>query len=341
MKPPAVLIALLVLGFFLMSCEEDVVHPSYHSPGPNPTAWVANSLGGTLTRIDLVTDSVTVNAVDIGLYPNDIVILGSTAYVVNSGDDQIQIVNLRTGQTEGTIELFNGQNPWAMAIGPDQRAYVTNWETGNVSVIDLVNRQETGVAAAGTSPEGICVYNNVLYVTDVNLLWPVYGQGYVYTYALPDLTPLVTIPVAKNPQVVALGPDGYIHVVCTGDFDEVTGQVQFINPYTMTVADSVLIGHYPGSLAFTPQGFAYLGASDLDGNGELLSYNAMNHQIIRGTMNPIGMSSGVWDVAVTRSGHLLVSCFGTDELVELNELGEIVKTYTVGDGPCAVAVWEP
>jgi len=340
MKAHRTIIALLIVAFTLTACQKDESNPVSGENLSSSVAWVVNSLSSTLSHVDLATDSITVNVLAIGQYANDIVIADSTGYVVNSGDNQIQILNLQTGQTSGAIEIYLGMNPWAIAVN-NQFGYVTNLMTGNLSILDLTTLQEIDTLHIGVSPEGVCIYENVLYVTDVNLNWPTYGQGYVHAYSLPDLSHLAAIPVATNPQVVIPGPDGLIHVVCTGDFNTVSGKVQLINPVAMSVVGSIDIGSSPGSLAFTQQGIGYLGASTMTGSGEVLSYNGITREIIHGANNPISLASGVWDVAVTNSSHVLACCFGADQLVELDANGNQLKIYTVGDGPVAVALLEP
>ncbi|RJP73633.1 MAG: hypothetical protein C4524_14035 [Candidatus Zixiibacteriota bacterium] len=332
------LLSLFISILFLAGCSED----STTAPPLQQfttSAWVVNSLSSTLSRVDLDSGDVTVNVLSLGTFANDIAVSGTMAYVVNSGDNQIQIVDLTTGQTDGTIEILLGMNPWAIAVDGSQRGYVTNYLTGNVSVLDLVSRQESDTLVVGTSPEGVCIHQDVLYVTDVNLVWPVYGQGYVHAYSLPDLDHVAVIPVATNPQVVLPGPDGMIHVVCTGDFGAVTGQVQLIDPATHSVVDSIALGEYPGSLAFS-QGVGFLGYSRLDGTGAILSYDVFARQVLRGADNPIPVNSGVWDVVATPEGRLLACCFGADQVVELETDGTVVATYDVGNGPQAVGVAE-
>jgi YVTN family beta-propeller protein len=345
MQRSILLTILMMIGFILNACDE-TKHTS-PSPGVGPEAWVVNTLGRTASTVYFHNNSVEVNAVALGSSPNDIVIpgLGMIGYVVNSGDNNIQIINLAARQTTATIQILLGLNPWALAVDENNsRGYVTNLLTGNLSILDLNTHQEIDTLQIGTSPEGVCIdyTRQILFVTDVNLVWPVYGQGYVKAFSLSNDSLLATIPVATNPQVVVPGPDGKIHVVCTGDFASKTGQIQIIDPESMVVVDSIMIGSYPGSLVFTPDGLGYLGVSPLSGGGEILSYHGDTHQIIHGAANPITLPSGVWDITAMQSidyGNILACCFGTDQLFELDGDGNLVGAFTVGDGPVAVALW--
>jgi streptogramin lyase len=341
---PSVIAVLLILGLYLSACEKDKAPNQPITPTTAPTAWVVNSLASTLSRVDLTTDSVTVNVLSLGQFANDIVISGSTGYVVNSGSNQVQIINLETGQSLGAIEIYRGQNPYSITLDGNQKAYVTNELTGNVSRLDLTSNLEDTAVSAGVSPEGICIYQNKLYITDTNNSGPPnysYGQGRVWVYSLPNLSFADTIHVALNPQTIKPGPDGMIHVVCTGDYNAITGQVQIINPATMTVVDSIALGGTPGSLVFTTQHKAYLGAGGWATEGYVLSYDGLTHQILHGDpSNPITVPKGAYGVCTNSSGHVLVCCYAEDSVVELDSSGVILKTYNVGDGPVAIAVSE-
>ncbi len=46
------------------------------------------------------------------------------------------------------------------------------------------------------------------------------------------------------------------------------------------------------------------------------------------------------DVVVTDDDHVLVCCFNSDHLAELDASGSLHETYLVGDGPLAVGIQE-
>jgi YVTN family beta-propeller protein len=341
MKAQLVLLTSLTLGLMFSACQDKDSVNQPITPSDNPSAWVVNSLGGTLSRVDLVTDSVVTNVLTLGQTPNDIVISGTTGYVVNSGDNDIQIIDLQTAQTIGTIELYLGLNPYFITVGGAGQAFVTNLLTGNVSILDLALNQEIDTLNVGVALEGICIYGDTLYISDINAVNWVYGQGYVYAYSLPGLAPLATIPVGTNPQAIVAGPDGFLHVVCTGDYGAISGQVQIIDPATLTVVDSVTVGGTPGSLAFDSQGRAFLGAGGWVTDGFVFSYDGMTHQLLHGASNPILVPKGAYDVNAITTGNILVCCHSVDQVVEMDHDGNILQTYPVGDGPAVLAIWEP
>jgi hypothetical protein len=338
----SVLISLFLLGLCLSACEKDKSPTQPINPTTTPTAWVVNSSAGTLSKIDLTTGVVTNNVVTLGTFPNDIAIRDSVAYVVNSANNQIQVINLKDGQTLGPIEILQGQNPYSIVLDDNQKAYVSNELTGNVSRLDLTSNLEDTAVSAGISPEGVCVYQNKLYVTDTNFsLGPpiTYGQGRVFVFSTTNMSAVDTIAVATNPQTIKVGPDGNLHVVCTGNYGSITGMIFIINPATLAVVDSLDIGGTPGSLVFNTQNIGYLGDGGWVTQGYVLSYNGLTHQILHSDpANPILVARGAYGVCATPDGHILVCCQFDDQVVELDENGANPHSYNVGDGPAAVAV---
>jgi len=158
---------------------------------------------------------------------------------------------------------------------------------------------------------------------------------------LPDVAFIARIDVGTNPQIVKVGPDGNLHVVCTGNYVDIPGRIDVINPGSLQRVISIPLGGSPGSLGFTSQNLAYLGAAGWGGLGNVMSYNGLTHQILHGSQNPIEVSSAAMGISITLSDNILVCCFNTDQLVELNADGDSVTTYNVGDGPQAVALQQP
>jgi YVTN family beta-propeller protein len=330
-----------VLGFIallLIGCSSSTDSPFIPSAS---TVWVVNSLGETLTKVNPDSGSVQVNALPLGSAPNDIAVFQNRAYVVNSLSNNVQILDLTTEQTVGTIEIYLGLNPYNIVVENEQRAFVSNWLTGNVSVLNLTAAVETDTLATGGVPQGLCIASGRLFVTDVNLDLGqyTYGPGRLLAYNLATLEFVNAVTVGINPQVVLPGPDGHLHVVCTGEIGADTGQVMIVDPLTLSVIETIQVGGSPGSLAFNSRDVAYLGSVAWAGAGWLLTYDAMTHQVLRGTSNPILLPSSAMDVVCAGNDHIFAACFNEDALVELNEADSLIHTYTVGDGPVAAAIY--
>lgn len=330
-----------VLGFIallLIGCSSSTDSPFIPSAS---SVWVVNSLGETLSKVNLDPDSVVVNAQLLGSAPNDIAVFKDRAYIVNSLSNNVQIINLTTEQTIGTIEIYLGLNPYNIVVENEQRAFVSNWLTGNVSVLDLTAAVETDTITTDGVPQGLCIAAGRLFVSDINLdlVQFTYGPGRLLAYDLATLGFADTVTVGVNPQVVLPGPDGNLHVVCTGEIGADAGQVMILDPQTLSIIVTIQIGGSPGSLAFNSNDVAYLGSVAWAGEGWILTYDALTHQILRGTSDPILLPSSAMDVVCARNDHIFVACFNDDALIELDEADSLVHSYTVGDGPVAAAIY--
>lgn len=331
-------LGLLMLAF--VGCTSNpTAPPGFQSAS---TVWVVNSLGESLSKVELDSGQVVTNAILLDSAPNDIVISGNLAYVVNSLSNNVQVFDLALEQTVGTIEILKGINPYYIALDNQQRAFVSNWMTGNVSVLDLQSGLESDAITTGGVPQGLCVVDSMLFVTDVNFDMgsSTYGPGRLLAFSLTSLELVNSLEVGTNPQTVVLGPDEKLHVVCTGIIGTGTGRIDIVDPQTLTLERSISIGGSPGALAFNSQHVAYLASVAMAGEGRLLTYDALTYAVLNGTSNPIVLPSSVMDVACTADDHIFAACFNTDELVELDENNTIVREFTVGHGPIALALAE-
>lgn len=337
-------VLIIIITMMIVGCTSTTDSPT-DSPNtlpPGPAVYVANNLSETLSAVYPAIGVVDVNALPLGSSPNDIETMGDTAYVVNSLSNNVQVIDLITRQTVGTIEILYGINPYYIAVENLNRAFVTNWMTGNVSVLDLQAGIESDTITIGGVPQGICVTQDRLFVTDINLDMGTftYGPGHLFAYSLTTLDFIDSIEVGINPQIVRPGPDGKLHVVCTGVIGEGTGEVKIVDPATLTIEQTIPIGGSPGSLAFNSQNIGYLGSVAWFGEGWILTYDAVTYQVINDAQNPIVLPSSAMDIVCAENDHVFAVCFNTDELIELDANNTTIHTYTVGDGPTALAIWE-
>jgi DNA-binding beta-propeller fold protein YncE len=126
-----------------------------------PTAYVINTSSQTLSKIDL-TGSVVSNDIlplgsDIYSFPNQLVIRDTLAYVVASGTDEIQIIDLNAERTVGWIRFPDYSNPYWMAFLDDQFLYVTLMTDNSLAKVDITSQQVVRTTPIGLSPEGIFI----------------------------------------------------------------------------------------------------------------------------------------------------------------------------------------
>ncbi len=331
-------------------------------------AYVVNSYPGdeTLSKINLTTGEVVNNFLNLGVSPNQIVIKGDYAYVVNSLDHDIQIINLKTESTAGYINIGEPRSPYHMAFADSQFAYVTNWATNTISKFDIKNQTVTGEYGVGRAPEGILAVGNKLYICCSGFSWPKTGgfyrqefifdsvqrtenfkalsyiPGRVYVFDLETETVVDSILVGLNPQYLDLDPEGELNVVCTGDYGSVTGKVYRINTRTNTVIDSIVTGGTPGVISISADGIGYLTAVGWTPDpGLIYSFNSIADTMIYGQENPITTDSGVIAVTVLFHSKVLSCNYQSDDVTLLDSSGTLIQRYLVGNGPISLALYPP
>ncbi len=279
---------------------------------------------------------VRLNLLPLGDIPNAMVSQGQTGYIVNSGSNTLQIVDLSALKTVGTVSLGEGTNPMQMAL-VGRRAYVTLLLTNEVAVVDLDKLEVSQRIPVGSGPTGIAYANNKVYVTNTNFQGfdpstgvSKYGPGTVSV--LDPLTNRVIkdIPVDINPQTILEDSRGRLHVVCTGNFGDIPGRINIIDPKTDTVVGRVDIGGAPGSLAFAFNGKAYLSDS-LNG---LTSYDFRALEILRPPSQALKVTPFPWAMVTDTRGNLYVSVLSTGDLLVLDTFkDEFIGRVGVGDCP--------
>ena len=170
------------------------------------TAYVTNSLGDTVTLIDLTTSPPSLGAlIRVGNAPSAIAISasGSSAYVSNFDTDTVTPINLRTNPPTPGPPIKVGSGPWSIAVSPDGRTVcVSNSEANTVSVINTASRAVTTVNV-GNRPQAIAIAPNgsTAYVAAGNAVTPIR-----LTTSPPSAGAAIAIP--NGPLGVAVSPDG-------------------------------------------------------------------------------------------------------------------------------------
>jgi hypothetical protein len=302
-------------------------------------AFVINNLAETLSRIDLTTGDIQNHVTVLGDTPNDIAYSGGFLYVLNSTSADLQKIDPQSYSQVFDIPLNIGSNPYSVALDSSY-AYVSCLVSGEVDRCDLNTGQPRGAIVIGGCPEGVLIYGHHLYIaqTGFNPVDFSYGQGRIAIINLDNFTLEREISVGKNPQAIFVAPDSRLHIVCTGNYDNVTGTIYIFNPVSETLDDSISIGGQPAMGVVGTNGIAYLAAGGWVDHGHIYSYNSLTGQIIHGPSNPIFSGLGVWSLAVDSLGFIYSCNYGSDTVTKLSPLGQIVATYGVGDGPQSMVI---
>lgn len=128
------------------------VHPS-----GNKIFVTAVQNGGKLVVVDATTFSVTSfptgNPRGIDVHPD-----GSKIYVTDYFNDLLNVLDANTLSPMPGSPIAVGVSPIGVAVSADgKRAYVTNEDSGSVSVIDTVANAVVATVAVGNNPVGVTV----------------------------------------------------------------------------------------------------------------------------------------------------------------------------------------
>jgi YVTN family beta-propeller protein len=203
-----------------------------------------------------------VNHRQLGDVGTGMIIRGSRGYIVVNNSDKIEILDLATNISVGTIATGSGTSPKRLAFVNDSLALVTNLYANSVGIIDIPHQRVAGTIAVGSNPDGITLAEGKAFVANS-------GFGFGNTVSVLDLTSatpsvIATITVGVNPGGIHPGASGRIYVVCAGSYgdysdpnDDTPCQLYLIDPISLKVADSVFIGGHAFDMAI----------SDVDGTG--------------------------------------------------------------------------
>ncbi|MGH6848551.1 MAG: Ig-like domain-containing protein, partial [Methylocella sp.] len=253
------------------------------------------------------------------------------AYITNSGDNTISVINTATSTVVTTIPIggINHPKAFGVAVTPNgSKAYVTNGEGDTVSVIDTATNAvistiffgdfTTGIAVA---PDGTKAY--------VGVGGTLFAWGITVIDTVTD-KPVTSIPLPTSaaPEGIAVTPDGSkVYVVNSG-----VNTVSVINTATETVTTTIPVGGE--GVAVTPNGTKVYVANTGDNTVTVIA--TANDQVV--TTIPVGINP--FGVAVTRDGTKVYITNDHDNTVSVIATAndQVVTTIPVGAQPMGVAV---
>jgi YVTN family beta-propeller protein len=325
-----ILILLLVIGFSASSFAID------------PVAYVLNTNGETLSKIDLTTGVVSNNFITVGsdiwCYPNQMVVRDTMMFVTVSGTDEIQLINLKTEKTAYFINTGAYSNPYWIDFAETPYLYVTLLLTGSVAKINYATGEVISNVPVGKSPEGIKIFGDKAYIacSGFDLDTYQYDSGRVAVYDITGDSVLKYIEVGLNPQTLQLDNLGRIHVVCTGDYATLWGWVYIIDTNLDAVVDSIYLGGTPWQIGIGPDNIGYIASAGWSESGYVFTYNTVTGEVYHGNSNPLTVDLN----CVTAVAYQDSTCFTgsfTNFVNVIDSSGSNLGHYAVGDGPVHIA----
>ncbi|MBN1540608.1 T9SS type A sorting domain-containing protein [candidate division KSB1 bacterium] len=311
------------------------------------TLFVENSTGRTLSRLDLESGKLDNDILELGLYPNQIVIWQNTLYVLCSGSAEILVIDPGTATVTDRIALPLGSNPYEMAFVGASRCYVTLSLANTVAVVDVAEKTVLGQIPVGIAPQGILVDDQTAFVTNTGLRgWNDYTQSSVSLIDIAGDSVVVTINVPTNPQAVVAAPDYRYYVLCTGDYSQTFGQLAAVSlydsfwNYNPAVVDTFVVGGMPGAMVCLPSGSIFMADWGDQHSGFLYKFDVYSGEFQHKAGNPVRVAKGATRLLYDdKTDDLYVSGFVDGVVQRIDpQSGAIEQTYGFGDGAQDLAI---
>ena len=305
-----------------------------------PFAYIPNNVGPTidifghqrctLSVIDISNNTV-VSTIDVGSSPLGVVVSprGTWAYVANTTDDSISVINTTTNTIAATILIGAAAMPYGLDIDQrGERLYVTTPGRDSLTVIDCATNQIVGNVPVGNDPNGIAVNPAGTRAYVANL-----SSNSVSVVDTNTMTLIGTITVGMGPHGIAVDPSGSrAYVTNSGD-----NTVSVINTFTNSVIATINVIAEPYSVAVNPAGTrAYVSNRGLLAEQNAVSViDCLSNTVIT-TIN-IGSGSFPAGLAVNPAGtRVYVANTGNNSVSVIDgSSNTIISTINVGDSPIA------
>jgi len=327
-----VLSVVLALGI-IVGCEEDEPTGPSTTPETASALYVMHYTSATIAMIDLETGTVYPDRVTQGTWAAQISYYNGKVYVVNTGDNNIDIIDPDTWEKETPVDLGQGQYPQKLVFTDDNTAWVACSLSGKVLKVDMANKTVLAEITAGVGCTGVAANDEYVYGINSGYSYPDYNAGSVTVISIATGEVVTTIDVGVNAQAGEFDADGMLHVVCTGAYDG-TGSASIIDPSTNTVVETVSTGGSPGSITISEtNGAVYMGCW---GAG-VVAYDVDTYDVLNDADDMI-LGYGGSAIIAGPQGELFVADDGSQQVHELDAEGNIVVSYDVSGGPNGLAL---
>ena len=344
---PSVIGVILIVAFAVPGCVQDPTSVLPVAPTPsakgvyivNEGTWGRGN--ASLTYYDLESFSAytdvfsAVNGRNLGDVGNQMVIRGSRGYVVVNNSDRIEVLDLATNTSLGTISVGAGMSPRQMAFVNDSLGLVTALYDNSVLLLNLGTYSVEGRIPVGANPEGLVVTSGKAYVANSG-----FGSG--RTLSIIDLGSrlvIKTVTVGDNPSAVALSGGGEIYVLCGGfynDFadpnDDTPATLAVLSPVTDSVVDTIRIGDHAMTMALSQEGTGYVPTSNAVWTVDTRSHRVVG-KFLEGYYYGVGVEEVSGDVYLTDPGNFVTP----GKVLVYSPNGQMRNTFQAGVIPGSIA----
>ncbi len=304
-------------------------------------AYILNGSAQTISIFNIETSEMKNDILTVGKWPADIKIFGEKAYVTNTGDNNIQIIDLSTMSQLGTIDTGNNSGPEKIGFISESKAYVSCLNTNSVKVVDLITKQVTKEIPVGVGPMGLTVLNKKVYVcnTAYDFATNSYGKGTVSVIDSTTEKVIKEVEVPTNPIEATIYGNNVI-VLCNGNYADIPGKLCIIDGSSDSVTKTVDLETTPSGIAISPKGIAYI--TIFSG---LISVDIGTGVMIHSPSNPLKDFAGGSGLAFSSDGKCYICVpdwggTGNDKLLIMDSSEKLVGTHKAGGGASVIAIKE-
>lgn len=280
---------------------------------------VVNSGGKSLTMFQLGSPTTT-QTIALGssatITPVGLSLRLRKAAVPLGNAASVAIVNLENATVQKFFTFASG-NATGSAWSNDTTVFVANTNTNKLGRFYTTQSatEITALTDVAIAPTAVEVAGGKVFVISGNFTaFPPTVQGVITVINPVTMAIAATIPSGGiNPQDAAVGPDGLLYVLNTGDYSG-QGTIAIVNPATLAVEIIPNTGVGQGTISIDANGLAYLSSF----SGATVVWNTKTKSFVRGTADPLcakrsstGLCRGASDAAPSATGKVYQTFFGS------------------------------
>ncbi len=276
----------LTLAFAMVTtgCEGDPIEPDLVL---RELGVVVASTDVALTIFD-VDDPGVIRTVGLGAdgSPVTLATRGDLAAVPLGIVPAVAIVDLVQGSLLRTVALPAGSGATGVAFINDSIVLVANSALGTVSPVNVLSGQALSEIEVGVFPQGVIAVDGLAYVINANLVnFAPAGPSSLTVIDGATLQVIDEIVLSgENAAAAALGPNGLLYVLQSGNWGMDDGSLSIVNLSSRTEIDHVSgFGNFPGSVAVDGQSHVYVGVFGVG----MLVWDALTGSFVRGPDNAV------------------------------------------------------
>jgi hypothetical protein len=317
-------------------------------PEPQEVLLAVNSTANTLSIVPVDAPASGVQVELGGTTPTPVGVAARGAYaVVPMGlDNAVTVVDLRTASVVRRVPLPANSGATGATVVDDSIAYVGNPGLNSVSRVNYLTGASSEVAV-GTYPQGLIFTRGRVFVLNGNLdeTFKPAGPSWLTvvdptTNTLASGIDSVPLTGGGNAGFAAVGGDGLLYVMSTGDYLSGEGRLSIVDPVGRTeLASFSGFGTGPGNLASDGDARIYI-SSFTEG---VMQFDTDSNKVIRGVGQgvPIQGNSAVavdsrGRVYAIESGPCAGGQPGVAHVLDTNLVE--VRTIPLGECPSGAAV---